>query len=317
MIRAIFHIGANKTGSLAIQNFLSSNTEFLSSHGLLYPRSTRGLDSGHHTLAATCTDFEYMYDAIVAIESEYASSGLRRGLIFSSEVFHTVEPFMLSRFLKGYQPTIVAFIRPHLDYYSSWYREGVKSHNFTWDYSTFLDYAAQPYSDWLDIWSKVFGPENMHVILYDRKAFPNNSSTSEFFSKVLPAADIPTQHAFTDENPSISGNLLHMKRLINEHIDLDQAHDLVYEVQELSQLDPTFTGAWKMPEECIDKTAALFQEDQLKIFESYGINLFIPTNTQTGSISPDYSRLTEDRALLIEYSRKNNLSILKYLKKYT
>jgi hypothetical protein len=317
MIRVIFHIGTNKTGSSAIQGFLDSNPEFLATHGLLYPRATRSGSTGHHAFAENATDYNNMYDAIVGIESEYATSKLRRGVILSSEIFHTVEPFMLSRFFKGYQPTVVAFLRPHLDYYSSWYREGIKSHNFTWDYPSFLDYAARPYSGWLDLWSKVFGQENMHVILYDRKSFPNNSSTSAFFSEVLPAADIPTQHASVEQNPSISGNLLHIKLRINAHLDLEQAHEIVYEVQELSQLDPTFTGAWKMPEEYIDKTAALFQEDQLKIFESYGINLSVPTDMQTGSISPDLSRFAEDRALLIEYSRANNLSILKYLEKYT
>lgn len=306
MIRAIFHIGTNKTGSTAIQSFLDSNPEFLARHSLLYPRATRKLDIGHHSFAQI-TDYSDMYDAIVKIESEYATSQLRGGMIFSSEVFHTHEPFLLSRMFRGYEVQVVVFLRPHLDYYSSWYREGIKSHNFTWDFPTFLDYAARPYTSWLPLWDKAFPSGTLTPILYD-----GTSSVDAFLKSVFPdsPADIPPS---THENVSISGNLLHIKRLMNHHLSLPEANEIIHDVQKLSEVDPNFSGNWLMPESYADLVAVRFQEDQKAVYETYGIDLSVSTSALTGSISPDRNRVSHDLERLIDFSTENNLSTTQYL----
>ena len=314
MVRAIFHIGTNKTGSTAIQNFLSSNSEVLAHYGLLYPRSTRGLDYGHHTLASLCNSYDDMYDAIVAIESEYATSRLGSGMVFSSEIFHTVEPFMLSRMFRGYEIQIVAFLRPHLDYYSSWYREDIKSHNFTWDFPTFLDYAARPYAPWLELWSKAFPHGTLTPVLYDRTSMPQGSATAAFLSSALPSANFSGINELADEeNISISGNLLHIKRLMNRHLSLPEAQDIVYDVQKLTEVDPAFSGNWLVPDDYADLVAVRFQEDQRAVYETYGIDLSISTSALTGSISPDRNRVSHDLERLIDFSTEHNLSTTKYL----
>lgn len=313
MIRAIFHIGTNKTGSSAVQGFLNSNPAFLRSQGFIYPRATRNTDAGHHTLAEICTDYDDLYDAIVAIESEYATEGQPGGMIFSSEVFHTVEPFMLSRIFRGYDIQIVVFLRPHLEYYSSWYREGIKSHNFTWNFPMFFEYAAQPYFSWLDTWSKVFGRENITPILYDRTTFPDNSSTNKFLLEVFPQAEIPPHEQISEQNPSISGNLLHFKRLINGNISLQEAHDIVYDVWEAAKLDPTFRGRWRMPDEYADLVSSRFYDDQQAILDTYGIDLSAAQREKMASFSPNLTRLTEDRELIIE----NIPRLRKYMELFT
>lgn len=299
MIRAVFHIGTNKTGSSAIQKALATNPKFLASQGFIYPVATRGSDAGHHTLAELCTDYDDMYDAIVAIESEYATAGNPGGMIFSSEVFHTVEPFMLSRIFRGYEVQIVVFLRPHLEYYSSWYREGIKSHNFAWTFPEFFNCTARPYFSWLDTWSRAFGRDSITPILYDRSRFNNNSSTNEFFSKVFPEAENIPHEQISEENPSISGNLLHLKRLINKNISIETAHDIVYSIWEASELDPSFRGPWKMPDEYVDLVSSQFYDDQEIIFEEYGIDLSTPEDPKNAHISPDFSRIEEDKELIM------------------
>lgn len=288
----VFHIGINKTGTSAIQGFLHRNPEFLRHHGWVYPLTGRDGKAHHGPLAYTPVSL--LPQAVSDIEKEAQD----HRVIISSEYFHAIDPAL---FLEAFAPhnlRTVVFLRDHVSYLSSWYREAIKSDDKTYSFWDFITLLYRPYSEWLYTWP------NLTVINYDRKSLVNNSAVDHFTQTLN--FQTPPPPNLEDENASISGNLLFAKQVINNLITNEQMHMLRPEMQYLSHIDPTFSGSMYIPDREFEYITQRYEADKIQVLDTYGIDLTPPASTQDGSLSPDLSRFPQDLRRIVSFSQEND-----------
>jgi hypothetical protein len=314
-MEAILHIGTNKTGTSAIQHFLYQHTDFLAEHGFVYPKTGRGDSPAHHPLAEILAEDPDLAPQL-GEQLQREAQG-QRGIILSSEAFRTHPPEAVAAMLSGFDTKVVVFLRPHLPHLSSWYREGIKSRNYWTPFSEFIASNGRPYFPWLQNFSNAFGHEAMSVTRYDRREFSQHSVVQEFFSKFAYPQFFPELVPEPEQNPSISGNLLYIKRQINQFLTLDQAHDLIPEVLELATLDPTFLGPMAIPDDICSRINRFAELDVQKIEEAYGINLAPSPSAHLGHLTPDLDLLAYHRRLLLEEAQARKFTIAEYISSYS
>lgn len=313
------HIGTNKTGTSSIQAFLSQNPELLAQNGFLYPHTGRDYtyQAAHHPFAELGRNFpRHMADQVGKMVQEAENQNLD-SIILSSETFHTVHASIVAQALKGHEVQIIAFLRPHLEYYSSWYRESVKSKNASAPLESFVFSVYQPYHYWLEYWTTAFGGPNIQVFEYNRDKLLFNSSTSQLlhslgFSKNV-IQMLPTTK---DNNPSISGNLLYTKRLLNRHISLTTAQSLIPEVLTLSELDPSFQGPLYVDQQTAEKVQKLYYNDCQRVLDTFGVDLHREPKEMPGHKSPDAATLPRQLHDMLSYAKENDFEFQKIIEKY-
>jgi hypothetical protein len=288
----VFHIGTNKTGTSTVQGFLDRNPEFLRRHGWVYPRTGRESETHHTSLAHTPENL--LPQAVSDIEKEAQGCGI----IISSEYFHTIDPTTFLDAFSAHNISTVVFLRDHVSYFSSWYREAIKSENKTYSFWDFITLVYRPYSAWLHMWP------NLTVINYDRKNLINQSVVDHFI-QILNFQTPPPPNQ-QDENVSISGNLLFAKQIINNVITNEQKYMLRSEMQNLLCIDPTFSGSMHITDREFEYLTQRYEADKIEVLDSYGIDLTPPAAAKDGSLSPDMSRWQEDTSTLLSYSREND-----------
>ena len=308
-MEVVLHIGINKTGTSALQAFLHHNPTLLAEHGILYPHTGRGSLPSHYLLAEILNDsperaFEYGYQ-LKKEARDYST------VILSSEAFRVYPPEPLAAMLQGIPTRVVVYLRPHMQLLSSWYREGIKSRNFYFTFPQFVEANAAPYFPWLQNWANYF-PTSVYV--YDRRKFEQNSIVQEFFSKLdLWKSASPFFPETPEENPSISGNLLYLKREINAFISEYQAQALIPEVLELATLSPTFQGAMTIDPDTAHAITRMSEPDVQQIAEAFNIDITDTTDPNHGSPIPNLATLPDDAALLYDYSQARKFEFAELL----
>lgn len=305
-MEVVLHIGTNKTGTSSIQSFLHHNPQLLSEHGILYPRTGRGADTGHHLLAEILKKFPER-----ALEYGYQLKKEARGYdtaILSSEAFRVYPPEPLAAMLQGIPTRVVVFLRPHIQFLSSWYREGIKSHNFSFTFPEFVEMNARPYFPWVSEWAKYFP---LTVCAYDRRNFAHNSVVHEFFSKLdLSLTFLP---ATTEENPSISGNLLYIKRELNQFLTESQAQDLIPEILQLATFSPSFQGSMSIDSDTASRITRMSELDVQQIAEAFNIDITDTFDPHHGYPTPNLSTLQDDLVFLYNYAQARKFECANYL----
>jgi hypothetical protein len=299
-MEVVFHIGTNKTGTSAIQGFLDSNPDYLRSIGYVYPVAGRGTEPSHVSLAHATAPL--LQTLVSDIEKEAQDNGR---VIISSEYLHTIDPSHILDAFGGHTIRTVVFLRDHVSYFSSWYREAIKSENKTfslWDFATLV---TKPYHTWLHRWP------NLTVVHYDRETLLNNSAVDHFINLLDPQA--PTPPKYQDMNPSISGNLLFAKQVLNNFITREQILSFRPEFPILRRINPTFSGPMQIPEHVFEYIVNKYEYDQYVIEERYGIPLSPSSDSMKGSPTPNLDTLRQDLSQIMEYSNENGLDFGKHI----
>jgi hypothetical protein len=215
-LRAIVHIGTEKTGTTSIQKFLFQNRKKLRTAGFHFLQSAgstnnRALpayfvaeerfddfyrDEGISTLEAKnefrkqfLQNFEHEIATLpknihtVVISSEHFHSRLR-----SPEELDRVKEFFTAYFA---DIKIVCYLRDQVSTCSSYYSTGLKSGTT----ATFVEFFQRctpenyyfNYYEVLSNWERCFGFESLDVSLFSRKSFLNNSLLDDFTAKLDPA----------------------------------------------------------------------------------------------------------------------------------
>lgn len=232
-MKAIVHIGTEKTGSTSIQEYLYKNRKALKKLGYHFVQSAG--TRNNRALPAYCLDDE-KYDDFLraqgvatlpekrkfqkkvrkAFEKEMRS--LRKGIhtvIISSEHFHsrTNTPEEISKVHELLSPffsefTIVCYLRDQIETCTSYYSTAIKSGhgpsfaNFIRNCTTNNLYYN--YFEMLSNWENVFGLDSMDVSLFAPPEFLNGDLLDDFTVKLAPELVGKLDKDFVIENESLS-----------------------------------------------------------------------------------------------------------------
>lgn len=253
----ILHIGRAKSGTSALQTYLTLHREDLAAEQICYPKSGCNGAAAHHAIAIACRneppgspDLQAMR---AAFEAEIAPF---ETVIVSSEAFQNVRRpenlrfffrrpkrsllnQVLSRSAAGpYRLSVICYIREYLEFASSSYAQKVHANGYVDTLEGYCrDHFRRPLSDLVELW-RGFADETA-FLYYDRSSLINQDVVEDFFQRARLMLPAPTTSDY-DANPSISGNLLAFKLLVNRHDRHDMA--LYDAFSDLARLDPRYRG---------------------------------------------------------------------------
>jgi len=214
-MKAVIHIGTEKTGSTSIQNFLLENRQALIQEGFYYPKSLGALD--HRKVSAYCLennqqdDFFKLNNLSSLKEIEQFKDKLKNDLnkeikalpsnihtvIISSEHLHSrlkspseIQNLhdLLSHHFESFE--IICYLREQLDTCISFYSTALKSGNAI-NFENHLK-NCQPNSHYynyftlLSLWENCFGHDAIRPSIFKEKEFINNDLIDDFTSKLSP-----------------------------------------------------------------------------------------------------------------------------------
>ena len=233
------HIGFFKTGSTAIQNFLTGHRALLLEQGYFYP------DLGSHdhfcipakmakeagspvppdTLVSKCTrSSEELWEHVL---TEFESSSVAN-LVLSAETFSDFSfsdtsselvQAVGSR-LSRYNVKVILYLREHIPYIRSLYQEVIKVHGAYLSEAAFILNHVEGWHmnfAWtLKYWSEVFGEENMIVDRYLGKEYGGHGLFEDFLGKIgLQWSDELRIPPRGKSNVGISREWVESKRIFN------------------------------------------------------------------------------------------------------
>lgn len=194
-MRFIIHLGTHKTGTTALQSFLSRNRKRLQKQRILYPRFAER-DNAHHEFAWRISGRVDKGDIAVAprvfVENfvREAESEGSESVILSSEEFEFIrgpsQIAQLGELLGGHDVLLIVYLRRQDFYLESEYGQHLRMYQ-TRETKTLMEFLCRyglsdrfNYRRTLAPWSRVFGDENIRVRRYQRASFRGGSIFSDF-----------------------------------------------------------------------------------------------------------------------------------------
>ena len=299
----ILHIGLNKTGTSSIQDFLALNAHTLLSEGLCYPKTGRD-GAAHHVLSRWIATPEAERDLnksplAKALRAEIEGMPL---VVLSSEDLHTHGvrgARVLTRLFEGHRVRVVLYLREHLSYLASWYQQNIQASHLSSGFDTFCYLTFKPMHRIADAWAEGLGAENVITRLYDRSSLIGGDVLKDFAQVIGVQGDLGRYRRKPYENnPSVSGNLLFAKRLINNLIDKPSASSMVSELDELAKLKPEFRGPMFVAADLVSYVVGMYKGDRKQLLDRYGIRIEERSGDFKGSPYPDFSTLRSDWDLI-------------------
>lgn len=225
--RVSVHIGGPKTGSTAIQAWLTANQTELRRRGVDYADvCLRGY--GHHDLAFLVAGGYPPWAtpqprglASLADDLDLALMGDAAHVVLSSEDFYLYpDPAALYRLLSrtphGRRITVYCYVRRQDEMAVSWYNQAVKAQGYCGSFEeceaetrALWDYASR-----LAPWAEVFGRDNVDVRAYRPDRLRSGDVCADFGDWIgLPAEGLPA--APTVVNTNLLRDVLEFQRQIN------------------------------------------------------------------------------------------------------
>lgn len=243
MKRLYIHIGRAKTGTTALQKFLSDNPEPLSLHKVKYAETGRYYNTHHplawslHLEAAERGDGRYWKrasryarldkqpnDYWISLRNEIETSPYDTFVVSSEEFgvvldLHLTAP-LLAEFLEGVDVGIVVYFRRQDDFLQSLYNQAVKGNEdrYTlgfWDYvNPILKVGGADCMKVLLPLSDALGKENIKVRVYEKEQF-----REDIFDDFLSVLGLEGASGFIKpqgvQNPQLPSDLLPIIRNMN------------------------------------------------------------------------------------------------------
>lgn len=310
------HIGLNKTGTSSLQDFFRMNAQALRDEvGLCYPNAGRDGGPAHHALSHWLKSPKGVAagpDAPMAAALLAELRGAERAVL-SSEDFHThgqrsIEH--IAALLQGHDVRVVLYLREHVAYLASWYQQNVQATHLSCAFDTFCYFTRKPLAKVADQWAKVFGRDQVQVALYERAALAGGDIVQDFAQRIGLGGDVARfARKPYESNPSVAGNLLFIKRLVNNFLDKPAAAALVDEVTALSRLKPAFRGRMAVDEATVRYVAGMYKADREDLRQRYGLALTPPEGAFEGSPTPDFAALQADWALVMDTARERGFRL--------
>lgn len=247
----LLHIGQSKTGTSAIQAYLTLNRTHLLKEGVLYPGVKIGgvsVDLGSHNSVADTLAGLPRYPNLTADQyfGQFFGEANRVGanlMILSAEHFFGGEPRIwdvpdektyfdryrnkieaLSRYMKGHEVTLLVYLRPQVDWLASAINQTVRVERLISNKAIYHDdhqffEMAKPvlrYGSLIDAWVECLRPLEVMVVPYERMLLYKGSSISDFLCRAgLENLDLPFGGEELQVNQSLSREYIEVKKMLN------------------------------------------------------------------------------------------------------
>ncbi len=232
------HIGQPKTGTSALQAFLSMNRELLREKGVYYPvldgdyavREKRGTMSGNAfnliKLACPLEQFDMTRSEYVRKIEELLAQDDK--ILLSSELMWGGDGENLAQKICANLKTllgdrvvmkVIVYLRRQDDSMESQWNQLVKNRLYTRSCQTYVTehICKCDYSTRLSAIAEVIGKENMIVKIYDSGRFTNGNDIFKDFLSVFEIDDISDFRKQQFQiNPSMGKSLVEIKRILNQ-----------------------------------------------------------------------------------------------------
>lgn len=335
-MKYVLHIGTHKTGSKSLQRAFHSNRDALRMRRVVYPETGCGIpvqremarifkggapdpkgfsgefpgDWGHHKLvkAIRGDDLEQVELPEDWRERFHAETEGAEICVVSSESFHSVsEPELVASIFPPDRTLVALYLREPVDFIVSMYQQMVKAQNITKSLREYVETSFPSYSDIANEWIKVFGRENVALRKYDRGDLVGGDIVSDFANLVQPGLEdlfLKQKHAL---NPSIAGNLLFIKRILNFFITMQESWAIKFELQNLGMLDSGFRGKIPVDQETVNWIGSFKKPDCEALAERFDLTVMPRNGPIEGPSFPDHDKLAHDFARILEEARENKL----------
>jgi hypothetical protein len=250
-LRWIVHIGAQKTGSKALQSFFLRELRRLQGVSGFYP--TKGRSGGWH---------EPLYYELLAGDTSALRAAVSEAeqqavdlAILSYERMFDLPPAAIRNLRQNLgSAQIVLFVRRQDQVINSYYNQLIKAHRTTIEDIELFEAeigSYQPYFDYRAIikkWSNTFGRDNMTVIIYDK----SQSSVRKFFDRLVLPVNYdgyrPVSRNLALDAQAIS-ILRHIKTLVRDKSILPIVVEAAHEALANRLIDTYTTGEYYLIDE--------------------------------------------------------------------
>ena len=224
------HIGTGKTGTTAIQDFLSKNNTYLKRYDLKYCTSGR-TKINHHYLCRNYLRNENNFSTkhLNNLRKEIKNSEINNFLI-SSEYFPGLNKYEVKEIYTYLNDickiNIVVYLRRQDEFVESWYAQVIKAHKKDFDIINLLNNLKKnkilDYEDLIDRWDIEEYKPKIIVRTYEKEEFPNNNVVYDFMN-IFKLKDIPLSRKKGGiSNKSISREQVLFKKNLIKYCDSKQ-----------------------------------------------------------------------------------------------
>ena len=286
-MKIILHIGQSKTGTSAIQSFLTLNRLALRDQGVLYPNiKKRGftIDIASHNAVADALLGQKMFPYLSA--DEYFQQFFKQAkdfnahtMILSAEHFVGGQPrvfdvqnekeyfqkyekkiYKLAQYLQGHEIEIILYLRPQVDWFASSVSqtiriEGLMSKKKIYQNDRQFLELMKPllnYSKLVDMWSNVMKPDRLQIIPYTRENLFKESSISDFLKRVnLENLSLPNKHEHVTVNASISREFIELKKEFNKRERSSLEERLIIKCMEQLSVSSKYGDKYKLNDDIV------------------------------------------------------------------
>ncbi|WP_110630640.1 hypothetical protein [Salinicola salarius] len=279
----VFHIGAPKSGSSAIQRFCLGHTAELRKLGFYYPEHSldkNGVSGGHTQVAGRLIngDFEAAREKFQEWLDEARQEGLT--LLLSAEAFYGKHA-ELRQMTQGLNVRVLAFLRNPLDYLIGNHNQGIKRHMSTRRLSQEVEWALETPTGHLAgvpllAWADAFGDSVCDFRAYispredgppiERAFLEALGASAEQARAWVPKTEIT--------NRSYVASALELKRLLNTalvNLPDRMAHEVDWSLQGFSDRahDLRSYHSQDLPEEVMNRLVGHFQGQMQPVVERF------------------------------------------------
>ncbi|MCF6288938.1 MAG: hypothetical protein L3J53_06870 [Proteobacteria bacterium] len=313
------HIGMPKTGSSAIQAFLSLNKRYLKKHGFSYPNNP-GFNQAFQTSSGNAVDvFTWIKNNNTDIFKKYLKKANARHVILSSEILYGAlkeNPEKFANYFSKYNYKIICYIRDYGDLMESCVNQQIKNQNLV-DYINInkID-AAFNYYNCLIKAINYIDPDRIIVKKYGRKYFYKGDIYTDFMNIFGLDLDKNIVSPIKIVNPSLNRDALEFRILLNKSLFAQKDVKLKYAINGLLAsysvacdsdfgnnyhlLSPKLRESLSLKYSKLEKqiNKIFFHQENSRIFDSTSLQYKAYNGLSTGSITK-----------ILSFVKQNNLQL--------
>ena len=267
------HIGRHKTGTSAIQHFLTGNRVRLRKAGWEYPRALSGQVAHHDFVAALGARRPgakaASHPGLLKREVERMGAWLQQPgrKIVSSEAFQNLDPELLRGVFPVERTRVVVYLREPLDYLISSYAQRVQANITRIPFARYALAFRPDYATFLGRWAAVFGDEALQVRVYDRSRLAGGDILHDFSEALgLPVGELKFPKG--GFNPSIGPELIEFKGAVNAFVPQERQAELKL-YSRLAGLAARFPGRLRVTPAFADAYRARYAASNADVFARY------------------------------------------------